>query len=311
MTDKNWFHDPVLKKEILDFLVFPTVETFFDGTIGLGVPAESILEHVPNLKHYVACDLDEHHIEVARKRLSPWKEKLKIHHANFSEIASLLEAVEDRGPLAILLDLGLCSAHVDQADRGFSFQEDGPLHFCFDTSAKFTAEIWISEVSRVDLTRIFRRYGELSNAPQIARKIVEVRAEKPITTTQELRAIVESVTHPQNRRKALTLAFQAIRIFINQELEVLEKALVGGMNMLQPGDRMGIISYHSLEDRIVKQSFALNAKPVTEESEFSLHEEVQPPSVKLLRKKPFEASAQEVAENPRSRSAKLRIIEKL
>jgi len=277
----------------------------------LGGHAEAILEAFPEVKHYVACDLDENHLLFAQKRLSQWQEKLDLHHVNFAELKSLLEAVEDRGPLAILLDLGLCSAHVDVGEKGFSFQEDGPLNMCFDTSAKKNAQTWINKVSRVDLTRVLRKYGELSMAPQLAKKIVEFRKEKEIETTGELKSIIESVAHPQNRKKALTLAFQAIRMVVNDELEVIEKALSGALQVMQTGDRMGVISYHSLEDRLVKKFFVLNAKPVTQETAFSLHEEVAPPALKLLSKKPYEASQQERDQNPRSRSAKLRIIEKI
>ena len=311
MTDDNWFHDPVLKKEILDFLLFPGVETVFDGTLGLGGHAALILEAFPEVKHYVACDLDENHLLFAQKRLSKWKDKLDLHRVNFSQLKLLLDGIEDRGPLAILLDLGLCSAHVDEAEKGFSFQGDGPLNLCFDTSSKTNAQTWINKASRSDITRVLRKYGELSIAPQLAKKIMEFRKEKPLETTGELKGIIESVAHPQNRRKALTLTFQAIRMVVNDELDVIDKALEGAFQIMQPGDRMGVISYHSLEDRVVKQFFAMNAKPVTEETAFSLHEEVAPPAVKLLSKKPYEASAKEVEANPRSRSAKLRIIEKM
>ena len=307
---RKLFHESVLKKEVIEELVTLETRVFFDGTLGLGGHGEAVLEKFPNIERYIATDLDKQHLEFAKNRLKKFKEKLFFHHQNFSEFSTIFQ--QDRpeeGIASILLDLGLCSNQIDDPGKGFSFMADGPLKMAFDGSDR--AEILLNTITEKELTRIFRDFGELKRSPLLARKIIEVRKEKGLKTTGELRAVIEKHTHPLERKKTLTQAFQAIRIEANQELEHLQKFLEGALPLLKTGDRLGIMSYHSLEDRYVKNTFAQASKPETAETQFSLHTEVAPAQFKLLTRKPITPSEEELERNPRSRSVKFRILEKL
>lgn len=312
MTYQKLFHQPVLKKEILAVLLVDKVKTFFDGTVGLGGHAEAILENFPSISHYIACDLDQQHLLYAQKRLEKWTEKTTFHPLNFSAIKDLLSEKDFPRPLVVLLDLGLCSHHVDNPEKGFSFQKDGPLNMAFDgEGVKTRADEILNKKSVQELVRIFRAYGQEPQALKIAQKIVEYREENPLKTTGDLRKIIESCVHPKNRNKALMRVFQAVRIEVNQELEHLQKALDGAFLSMISGDRLGVISYHALEDQIVKDAFTQKSKPKTIETEFSLHTPIASAKFKRITKKPIVPTNEEVEDNPRSRSAKLRIIEKI
>ncbi|NJP03789.1 16S rRNA (cytosine(1402)-N(4))-methyltransferase RsmH [Candidatus Gracilibacteria bacterium] len=304
------FHDPVLKNEVLEELVTPATSVFFDGTLGLGGHAEAVLEKYGRIEKYVATDLDKQHLEFARNRLKKFDKKLALHLGNFSEFSTIFpqERLQE-GTASVLLDLGLCSNQIDDPEKGFSFMADGPLKMAFDGSER--AEELLNTVSEKDLTRVFRDFGELKRAPILARKIIEARKEKPLKTTGELRSIIETHTHPLERKKTLTQVFQAIRIEANQELEHLQKFLNEALEILQKGDRLGIMSYHSLEDRYVKNTFTKATKPETAETQFSLHTVVAPAPFELITRKPITPTKEEIARNPRSRSVKFRIIEKI
>lgn len=309
MANKKLFHDPVLAAEILDHLLVEKTAVFFDGTLGLGGHAEYLLKNAPQLQTYIGTDLDQQHLEFARERLQSWASKLQLHRANFSELGQLIDW-ENTSTISILLDLGLCSNQVDDASKGFSFQADGPLHMAFDNEAKNNAEMILATASQPELTTIFSDYGEEPAAYKISRKIIELREHSPLKTTHQLVAVVEGAVHPKDRKKAVTRVFQALRIAVNDEFGHLQKALDTALENLRPMDRFGIITYHSLEDRIVKKFFKTHSLPVTEETNLSLHTEVAPASWKLLTKKPIVPSEAEIAANPRARSAKLRIVEK-
>lgn len=309
MANKKLFHDPVLAAEILDHLVGEETALFFDGTLGLGGHAEYLLRNAPQLEAYIGTDLDQQHLDFARERLQPWASKLELHQANFSELGRLIDW--SKVPtISILLDLGLCSNQVDDASKGFSFQADGPLHMAFDNQAKNNAESILATASQPELTTILSEYGEEPAAYKISRKIIELRDHTPLKTTHQLVAVVEGSVHPKDRKKAVMRVFQALRIAVNDEFGHLQKALEVALENLRPMDRFGIITYHSLEDRIVKKFFKTHAQPVTEETNLSLHTEVAPAVWKLLKKKPIVPSEVELSANPRARSAKLRIVEK-
>ncbi len=311
MSEKNLFHEPVLKKEILAFLFSENIRTVFDGTVGLGGHGEALLTQFPTITKYIACDLDKEHLVFAEKRLSQWGKKTVFYHSNFSLIKKIIQENKIERPLAILLDLGLCSHHVDNADKGFSFEKDGPLKMAFDAEGKQDCAHLLNTASEIELARILHGYGEEPLARKLARKIVERREEKPFETTFDLRSLVEENTIPQNRKKTLMRVFQGLRIAVNDELNVLQRALEDALEVMQDGDRMGVISYHSLEDRIVKKFVIANGKPETMETDFSLHTEVAPAKIRLLSRKPIVPTAEEIATNPRSRSAKLRLFEKI
>lgn len=311
MVGETLFHEPVLKKEILAFLIFENARTIFDGTLGLGGHAEAILKQFPRISHYVACDLDQRHLAFARKRLKKWHQKAFFYHANFSEIKKIVQELDIPHPLVILLDLGLCSVHVDDPERGFSFSEEGPLNMAFDSSSGRSCADILNTASERELIQILRDYGEEPRALKLAQKIIARRQEKPFEMTSDLRQVIEENAHPRDQKKTLMRVFQAFRIAVNDELDVLRHTLEKAIETMRSGDRMGVISYHSLEDRIVKQFFVLQSRPETEETEFSRHSVVAPAKAKLLTKKPIVPSEEEISQNPRARSARLRILEKI
>ncbi len=311
MPVKKPLHDPVLLNEILDLLVLDQTNVVFDGTLGLGGHAEAILTHCPKLDLYVGCDLDQQHLDMAKERLSPWAKKLKLFQANFSEIEILLPDEVGNKALSILLDLGVCSNHLDDGGKGFSFQSNGPLVMSFDGTEEPNCETIVNTASEVELSQILKDFGEEPLARKIAKNIVQHRTHKAIKTTQDLRAIVESSVYPKDRKKSLMRVFQAFRIATNDELGHLKRVLESSIKCMKSGDRIGIIAYHSLEDRIVKKFFKEGSKPETISTKFDLHQEVAPAKFKLITKKAVTPTKTEISQNPRARSARLRIAEKI
>jgi len=314
MSDKSPVHFPVLKKEVLNFLVQDNTEIFFDGTLGLGGHAEMILTVHSNLKFYAGTDLDIQHLEFAKERLKKWENKLVLANKNFSEIESVLRTIQKDGKiknLSILLDLGLCSNQLDDETKGFAFMKDGKLNMAFDENQTKTAEVVVNDYEEKELTRIFREYGEERAAKSIAKSIATARAEKPLKTTFDLKSVIEKSVPERFLKKTLMRVFQAIRMEVNQELQHLERALESALNIMGEGSLIGVMSYHSLEDRMVKQFFKRKSTPITRESNYSLHEVVQEAEIKLITKKPITPTPTEIAENPRARSAKFRIAQKI
>ena len=309
MSQKKLFHDPVLSQEVLSELVSAETQTIFDGTLGLGGHAELILNNFPNIALYIATDLDSQHLEFAKKRLQKFKDKTLFFRGNFSNLVSILEKNKPEHPLVILLDLGLCSNQIDDAEKGFAFSVDGPLKMAFD--GHNGAEELVNTANEAKLKRIFKEYGEEPLAKIIATEIVKSREISPLRSTGDLKKVIENCVHPHKQKKVLVRVFQAIRIAVNDELNVLEKTINDSFEIMQKGDRLGIISYHSLEDRLVKNKFKKISQPKTAETKFSLHDIVEESRFHLLTKKPIKPSAEEISRNPRSRSATLRIIEKI
>ncbi len=311
MTDQNLFHEPVLKSEILALLLFDKVRTVFDGTLGLGGHAEAILSTFPGIKKYIACDLDSQNLSFAQKKLGTWHQKTIFHHSNFSAIKQIIQTSDIPRPLVILLDLGLCSTHIDDPKKGFSFSADGPLRMTFNPEEERDCAQILNMEAEKELERVLREYGEEPLARKLAAKIIERRKQKFFATTADLRSLVEENVSPIHRKKTLMRVFQAFRIAVNNELEVLEETLRKAAEVMKSGDRCGVISYHSLEDRIVKQFFLVSSRPQTMETPQSLHTEIAPAEFRLLTKKPVVPSDSEITRNPRSRSACLRILEKI
>ncbi|PID70073.1 hypothetical protein CSB37_03625 [bacterium DOLZORAL124_38_8] len=307
MNIEQAVHIPVLKNEILEVLYSTETKSVFDGTLGLGGHAKATLEQYPNIQTYYATDLDPQHLSEAARRLKAFQDKLSLHNTSFTEIHSILTKATH--PLSILLDLGICSNHVDEAEKGFSFKADGPLKMSF--SGDNAAEVFVNEASETEIRNALRNFGEMPNAQQISKEIVKYRQETRITRTHELKNLIETHTHPLKRKKAVTQAFQAIRIAVNEELKVIETTINRAFSVMQSGDKLGIITYHSLEDRLVKRLFKELSTPITQADNFSLHSVVQPAVGKLINKKPILPSETEIQNNPRSRSAKLRIIQKV
>ncbi len=291
-------HKPVLVEDVILNLVGYQGEIIVDATCGEGGHSEYILERVkPSL--LVAIDQDIEILQVARERLKGYK-NVKFIYGNFSRIDELLKKEGIEEVSAILMDLGISSYHLEDEERGFSIYKDGPLDMRMDRAGNIlTAYKVVNEYPPSKLEEIIREYGEERWAKAIVRAIVERRKEKPIRTTGELREIVERAIPkkfwPKNIHPA-TRTFQAIRIEVNRELEALKIALNKSVPLLKSGGRILVISFHSLEDRIVKNFFKK-----CEQSGFG----------RILTKKPITPTQEEIMENKRARSAKLRIMEKL
>lgn len=309
MNVESLTHESVLLDEVLALLVTDATVSVFDGTLGLGGHAEAILKKFPNVTRYIACDLDAQHLAFAKKRLGEWGSRIDLHHGAFEQLGEWLGDVPR--PLVMLLDLGLCSNQLDDASKGFAFAADGPLTMAFDDSRVGAAAELLATATERELMTIFREYGEEPLAHKIAKKIVAARDEQSIETTAQLREIVESAVHVTARKKTLVRVFQSIRIAVNDEIEMLQKTLDTACALMRSGDRIGVISYHSLEDRLVKKQFAAMSRPRTAETDRSLHEVVEEAKFCLLTKKAVQPTAAEIERNPRSRSAKFRILEKI
>ncbi len=311
MPSKELVHVSVLKKEIFNSLITSEIKTVFDGTLGLGGHAELILSQFPQIDCYIGVDLDLQHLTFARKRLNKWKEKTVFFNKNFSEIISIIQEVSPKRPMAILLDLGLCSNQIDDVNKGFSFRNDGPLDMSFGIENKGACKDLLDKSSSRELCQIFREYGEEPLAYKLSNKIIENRKHNSINTTGDLRDLISENVSQKDLKKTLMRVFQALRIATNDELGHLRDVLEGALNIMESGDKIGIMSFHSLEDRIVKNFFKKNSKPITRESKFSLHEVVSPAILKLLTKKPIVPTQEEIEKNPRSRSVKFRIAKKI
>ncbi|MCH9609305.1 MAG: Ribosomal RNA small subunit methyltransferase H [Chlamydiales bacterium] len=277
-------HQPVLLEEILSFFKACHLKTFVDGTVGFGGHAEAILRAHPEIETFYAVDRDESALELTQERLKEFP-AVELVHANFADL-------EIEGIDGMLLDLGVSSMQLDQKERGFSFSKEGPLDMRMDQSQRLNAKTVVNRYTEKELGRIFRDYGEERKWRAVAAEIVRARKRKKIETTTELVEVLKPVLGWQRKHfNPMTLVFQALRIEVNQELSKLEGALDLAISHLSPKGRLAVISFHSLEDRIVKHNFRKN-------------------EVVVLTKKPIIARDEEIKRNARSRSAKLRVVEK-
>jgi 16S rRNA (cytosine1402-N4)-methyltransferase len=277
-------HKPVLSHEVLEIFAEQKIRTFFDGTLGAGGHAALLLEAHPEIERYIGCDRDPRAHELARAKLAPWGEKVEIVRGSYAEMVSEVAGCID----GFLIDIGVSSMQLDERERGFSFMGDAPLDMRMDPEADLTAEMIVNRYPETELARIFFEYGEERRSRQVAKAIVEARRKKPIRTTGQLVEIIKPVAQ-RGRLHPATLVFQALRIVVNDELGQLERGLKAAMGKLCPGGRMAVISFHSLEDRIVKNTLR-DAKD----------------KIKILTKKPIGPSVEEMKANARARSAKLR-----
>ncbi len=311
-------HVPVLRNDVQKYLALNGGEKVIDMTLGLGGHALDILKKIGKKGTLIAFEQDERNLIEAQKRLAEYKSQIVYFNNNFRYLKS---RVTERSVLlspidAILFDLGLSSPHVDDPERGFSFMKEGPLDMRFDQSGKLTAAIVINTYPEEHLADIFFNYGEERMSRKIARSIVTQRKIKPFEKTLELADFIQSVMPVKHFKKGkmmhpATRIFQAIRIEVNDELNALKDALEQSIEILKIGGRIVIISYHSLEDRIVKQFFKKLEHPPVKSQEMAIYRNYDEPIVKILTKKPVIPTEEEIKENPRSRSAKLRAYEKL
>ncbi|MEX1013363.1 MAG: 16S rRNA (cytosine(1402)-N(4))-methyltransferase RsmH [Waddliaceae bacterium] len=303
-------HKPVLLNEVLQLFEGRCIKVFVDGTLGAGGHAEAILKSHPEIEQFIGFDQDETALEIAMQRLSPFQEKCQYIHSNFSDMREKLNACGVDAVDGILMDIGASSMQLDQAERGFSFQKRGPLDMRMDQSQAFTAKDLVNSYSERELGEIFRE-GEEKKWRACAAAIVEARESQPIETTEDLVKVLRPVTWKKKGLDPLTLAFQAIRIAVNRELHQLESVIPQAISLLRPQGVLSIISFHRLEDRIVKQLFRESSEStqvIEGKQHFILPKE---PDVKVLTKKPIIGSEEEIDANPRARSAKLRAVEKL
>lgn len=303
-------HETVLKQEAVDALVLNPHGTFVDCTYGRGGHTQLILERISADGKVMAIDKDMAAIEDAEQRFSD-EPRLSVAHGSFRYIAEML-AERELGPVdGVLIDLGVSSPQLDEADRGFSFSHDGPLDMRMDQTRGQTAAEWLNHAKPSDIAYVIRRFGEEKFARRIAGRIADAREESPLVTTGDLVRIVEAAVPTREQKKhPATRTFQAIRIFINDELQDLEAALEAVMPTLALGGRLVVISFHSLEDRIVKRFMRDQARGEQLPSRLPVRDADIKRFLKLIGK-PVKPSDAEVATNRRSRSSIMRIAEKI
>ena len=303
-------HEPVLKKEVIEFLNLKDKKLVLDLTLGMGGHSKLILEQLPKSGKVIGFDADPAHLEIAKENLKDYEKRVTFVNSNFENVGEELKKLKVKGVDAVLLDLGIASPHVDNAVRGFSFLREGPLDMRFSPDQRLTAGEIINKYSDKELIRIFREFGEEFRAKRVVEAIVNARRIKPIDTTIELADLVERVLGRFSHIHPATRIFQALRIEVNRELDVLQSVLSQVVPYMNPGARLVVISYHSLEDRIVKMFFKNMARDYINLPDDDITRKLDP-QLSILTKKPIVPTAKELEFNPRSRSAKLRVAEKI
>lgn len=306
-------HRPVLLDECIEGLNIKPDGIYLDGTLGRAGHSREIAKRLTTGR-LICVDRDDAALEAAKDRLHDWMDRVTLVHRNFDQVGEIVRELGLEGVDGMLFDLGVSSPQLDDGSRGFSYMADAPLDMRMDRSEGLTAADVVNGWEQDELKRILFQYGEERYAPQIASAIVRARTDKPIETTLELVDIIKGAMparalkekqHPAKR------SFQAIRIAVNDELASVERMIKGAVPVLNRGGRLAVITFHSLEDRIVKTGFAEFAKGCTCPPDFPVCVCGKTPDVKLVNRKPILPSEREVEENPRARSAKLRVAEKL
>ena len=307
-------HRSVLLEECMEGLNIRPDGTYIDGTAGGAGHSSVIASRLGEGGRLIALDQDETAVAVATERLSVFGERARVVRSNFRELAAVCKMLEIEKIDGLLLDLGVSSYQLDTAERGFSYQADAPLDMRMDVRNPLTARTVVNEYSEDAIRRILFEYGEERFSSRIASNIIREREKAPIETTGELVEIIKRSIpaaqrdgghHPAKR------SFQALRIEVNAELDVIAPAIRSAVRLLNPGGRVAIITFHSLEDRIVKQTFAGLAEGCTCPKNFPVCVCGKQPEVKVVSRKPILPSQEELEVNPRSRSAKLRVAEKI
>ena len=306
------YHVPVMLKECIQGLNIKDNSIIVDATMGGGGHSEAILDANPTALLF-AFDQDPDSIDFATQRLKRFGNRVTIIEDNFENMRTQLAFCEINRVDGILFDLGVSSFQLDEASRGFSFSQDSPLDMRMDKSQELTAEIILNEYSLDSLTRVIRDFGEEKAARRIATLIVQERAKVNFKTSTDLNKLIEAnfKMNPKFITKTLSRVYQALRIEVNREMEVLSRVLKDALNILNPGGRLVIESYHSLEDKIVKDFMKFESLECTCPPNFPICNCGKKSTLKILTKKPLTAISEEVTLNNRSRSAKLRIAEKL
>ena len=310
---EEFTHRPVLLDECIQGLNIRPDGIYLDGTLGRAGHSREIARRLTTGR-LICVDRDQAALDAAQDRLRDWMDRVTLVHSNFDQVANILDDLGIAGADGMLFDLGVSSPQLDDGSRGFSYMADAPLDMRMDRSEGLTAADIVNQWSQEELRRILFQYGEERCAPQIVAAIVRRRGEKPIETTLELVDVIKSAMparalrekqHPAKR------SFQAIRIAVNDELASVDRMIQGAVPKLNLGGRLAVITFHSLEDRIVKNGFAQFAKGCTCPTDFPVCVCGKTPDIKLVNKKPILPTQQEIDENPRARSAKLRVAEKI
>lgn len=312
-ADQAYGHKPVLLDECLDALNIKPDGIYLDGTLGRAGHSLEIVKRLTTGR-LIGVDRDETAIAAAKERLADYMDRVTLVHSNFDRVGDILDELHIGGVDGMLFDLGVSSPQLDDAERGFSYMHDAPLDMRMDRTAALSAREVVNEWSYEELRRILFEYGEERYAPVIAKHIVQKREQVPIETTVELAEIIKGAMPPaalREKQHPAKRSFQAIRIAVNGELDALPPMLEAAADKLNVGGRLAVISFHSLEDRIIKKTMQALATGCTCPPNFPVCVCGKKPKMKLISRKPIVSGAAELAYNPRARSAKLRVAEKL
>ncbi len=302
-------HKPVLYQEIIHALQPRNGGRYVDGTVGAGGHARGILEACAPDGQLLGLDVDSQALAIARETLAPYEGRFHLVQASHITLSEQLASLKWEGIDGIVLDLGASSMQFDNAERGFSFMQDGPLDMRFGINATMSADEIINTFDERELADIIFKYGEDRDSRKIARAIVQAR---PLHTTGELVAVISKASPRRgDKTHPATQTFQALRIAVNDELAAVEKTLPQAVASLNTGGRCAVISFHSLEDRIVKEYFREQSKDLINPPYERIYEVERKAVVNVVNKKPIVSTEEEIKENPRARSAKLRVVEKL
>ncbi|MBI5345846.1 MAG: 16S rRNA (cytosine(1402)-N(4))-methyltransferase RsmH [Chlamydiae bacterium] len=282
-------HISVLLQPFLDFFKGSNIRTFFDGTLGAAGHAKALLKEHPEIELFIGCDQDKEALSLAKENLKEWEKKVKLFHGSFVDMDKYLDQLKTPCVDGIFIDLGISSMQIDSEVRGFSFRFNAPLDMRMNTEMELTARDIINSYSEKELEFIFKEYGEEPQYKQAAKAIIATRRRRKIETTQDLIDVLSGVLRKKRGHHPLTLVFQALRIAVNDELNSLKAFLAKGIQRLCEKGKIGVISFHSLEDRIVKNFF-------------KEHQEM----IEILTKKPVAPDYIECRKNRRARSAKMR-----
>ena len=305
-------HKSVLLDECIEALKIRPDGIYVDGTLGRAGHSREIVQKLTTGR-LICIDRDMAAIDAAKERLAPWMERVTLVHGNFADLGEVLQEMNVTGVDGMLFDLGVSSPQLDDASRGFSYMQDAPLDMRMDKTAALTAYEVVNAWSYEELRRILFEYGEERYAPAIAKAIVRARETRPVETTLELVDLIKGAMPPaalREKQHPAKRSFQAIRIAVNGELDALPPMLKSATEALNPGGRLAVITFHSLEDRIVKRAMQDMARGCTCPPEFPVCICGKKPKLKLLTRKPIVSGEAELEENPRARSAKLRVAEK-
>ena len=303
------YHLPVMSEEVVRGLAVEEDAVILDGTMGEGGHSDAILRASPPVRLVLGVDLDRRSVAVASQRLSPFDSRFLAVCGNYADMVALAAGQGFQQVDGVLLDLGFSSRQVDHSGYGLSFLNDEPLDMRYDAGQPLNAFAIVSSYSEPELAQLFRRYGEEPRATAIARAIVRERAHRPVASTAALAALVERVSGGRRGRRVhpATRVFQALRIAVNGELDNLQSGLEAAVELLRPGGRLAVISYHSLEDRIVKNFLTRQSASCVCPPGFPVCVCGHSPTLEIINRRVVRPSAGEVASNPRSRSARLRL----